>query len=199
MKNKELWCRELNILNAEPVVHNYSNRTLILKAALFDTQLGSMLAIADDTSLYLLEFCERKKLKQEIQRLQHKTKTLIVLGSTKPLRSIESELQSYFNGTLKQFNSPLFLMGTPFQQSVWQQLLKIPAGETRSYAELARTLNKPTAHRAVAQANATNQLAIIIPCHRVIYTDGSLGGYAANVTRKKWLLVHEAQITQQCR
>lgn len=165
---------------------------LILKAALFETTLGTMLAISDTTALYLLEFTDRKKLREEIQRLRHATKAVIVLGSTEPLRSIESEIHHYFNGTLKQFNTPIRIMGTSFQQSVWQQLLKIPTGETRSYTELAHTLNKPKAHRAVAQANATNQLAIIIPCHRVIYTNGSLGGYAASVTRKKWLLEHEA-------
>jgi len=152
-----------------------SKNTPILRAAWLDTRLGPMIAIADNKALYLLEFVDRRGLELEVQRLRQKTKSAILPGYTKPIHSIDSELNDYFNGTLKQFNTPLFFLGSLFQQAVWQELLKIPLGETRSYADLANALNKPTAYRAVAQANGANQLSIIVPCHRVINSDGKLG------------------------
>lgn len=163
----------------------------ILKASWLDTPLGPMLAIADEEALYLLEFVDRRGLEREIEHLRIKTKSAILPGLTKPIRSIEIELQHYFNGQLKEFKTPLFLLGSPFQQSVWEALQKIPYGETRSYAALATILGKPSAYRAVANANGANQIALVIPCHRVINTDGQLGGYGGHVHRKAWLLKHE--------
>jgi O-6-methylguanine DNA methyltransferase len=84
-------------------------------------------------------------------------------------------------------------MGTPFQRQVWDLLKTIPLGETRSYAELAAALGRPSAVRAVAQANGANPLAIVVPCHRVIGSDGSLTGYGGGLVRKKWLLDHERE------
>lgn len=89
------------------------------------------------------------------------------------------------------FEAPLHLIGAHFQKKVWDALRKIPAGETRSYADIAESINKPTAYRAVAQANGTNQLAIIVPCHRAINANGDLGGYGGGITRKQRLLAHE--------
>ncbi|WP_341347890.1 trifunctional transcriptional activator/DNA repair protein Ada/methylated-DNA--[protein]-cysteine S-methyltransferase [Paenibacillus sp. FSL H3-0469] len=163
----------------------------ILKASWLDTQLGPMMAIADDNELYLLEFVDRRGLEREVERLRRKLKAAIIPGQTPPIQSIESELRRFFEGTLTEFLTPLHLMGSPFQTSVWEQLRKIPPGKTCSYADIALALGKPAAYRAVAQANGANQLAIIIPCHRVINSSGELGGYGGGVARKEWLLNHE--------
>lgn len=163
----------------------------ILKASWLDTPLGPMLAIANEEALYLLEFVDRRGLEKEIEHLRRKTKSAIVPGHTPPISMIEKELDLYFKGSLKEFKTPLFLLGSPFQKHVWDELVKIPPGETRSYAALAKTIGKPTAFRAVARANGANQLAIIIPCHRVINTNGELGGYGGGLSRKNWLINHE--------
>ena len=106
------------------------------------------------------------------------------------LRAIH-QLTAYFSGELTAFDLPLRLKGTSFQLSVWEQLLKIPYGETRSYGDIARALGNPGAMRAVGAANGANPIVIIIPCHRVITTDGTLGGYGGGLWRKAWLLRHE--------
>jgi AraC family transcriptional regulator of adaptative response/methylated-DNA-[protein]-cysteine methyltransferase len=165
--------------------------THILKASWLDTPLGPMLAIANEDALYLLEFVDRRGLEKEIEHLRRKTKSAIVPGHTQTISMIEKELELYFKGSLKEFKTPLFLLGSPFQKHVWDELIKIPPGETRSYAALAKTIGRPTAYRAVAQANGANQLAIIIPCHRVINTNGELGGYGGGLSRKNWLINHE--------
>jgi len=163
----------------------------ILKASWLNSPLGPMLAIADEEKLFLLEFVERRHLEREIERLQKKINATIIFGMTAPIRSIEQELKDYFSGQLTTFKTPLFLLGSPFQQTVWKILQTIPFGKTFSYAELASCIGKPTAFRAVANANGANQLAIIIPCHRVINSNGALGGYGGGITRKQWMLDHE--------
>ncbi|MGD0033843.1 trifunctional transcriptional activator/DNA repair protein Ada/methylated-DNA--[protein]-cysteine S-methyltransferase [Paenibacillus illinoisensis] len=171
----------------------------VLKASWIDTRLGPMMAVADDTALYLLEFVDRRGLEREVERLRKRTRSAIVPGVTEPIRSIERELAAYFDGTLTAFHTSLFCLGTPFQKSVWEQLIAIPPGETRSYQDIAVALGKPSACRAVAQANGANQLAIVIPCHRVINTSGDLGGYGGGLTRKNWLLTHEKTAYEQIR
>jgi len=168
-----------------------SGKGTVLKAAWLDTLLGPMLAIADEKALYLLEFVDRRGLEREVERLRQKTKSAIIPGSTEPIRSIEIELERYFEEDLREFNTPIFLLGSPFQKQVWEELKKIPPGETRSYKEIAVAIEKPLSARAVAQSNGANQLAIIVPCHRVINADGELGGYGGGIVRKKWLLNHE--------
>lgn len=163
----------------------------ILKAAWLDTKLGPMIAIADEASLYLLEFVDRRGLENEVVRLRYKTKAGIIPGITTPIKSIETELEAYFNGQLNKFQTPIFLLGSPFQKLVWEELLKIPYGETISYSEIARDLGKQSAFRAVANANGANQLALIVPCHRVIKSNGELCGYSGGLARKRWLINHE--------
>lgn len=176
------------IMGAPPTLLDDS---CILKATWLDTQLGPMVAIADEKELYLLEFVDRRGLEREVERLRIRLKAAIIPGQTAPIQSIERELTQFFDGSLTDFKTPLHLMGSPFQRSVWEQLRQIPPGETRSYADIALALGKPTAYRAVAQANGANRLAIVIPCHRVINSDGGLGGYGGGVARKEWLLNHE--------
>ena len=163
----------------------------ILKAVWIDTMLGPMIAIGDEQALYLLEFADRRGLEREVERLRQKTKRAIIPGYCKPLQLIEQELQAYFKGTLTVFTTPLFFLGTLFQQRVWQELQQIPFGETRSYTAMAVAIQHPAAIRAVGHANGSNQLAIIVPCHRVININGDLTGYAGGLARKKWLLEHE--------
>ncbi len=165
----------------------------ILKATWLDSPLGPMLSIADDEFLYLLEFVDRRGLEREIERLRSRTKSAIIPGRTKPIDSIEVELAQYYAGTLNEFKTPLHILGSPFQQEVWHELQKIPPGETRSYSDIAISMNRPSSQRAVANANGANQLAIIIPCHRVIQANGEIGGYGGGISRKQWLLNHEKQ------
>jgi AraC family transcriptional regulator, regulatory protein of adaptative response / methylated-DNA-[protein]-cysteine methyltransferase len=176
------------IMGAAPTLLGNSN---ILKASWLDTRLGPMIAIADEEALYLLEFVDRRGLEREVEHLRQKTKSVIIPGYTQPISSIESELNQYFSSKLIEFKTPLFFLGSPFQKNVWEELKKIPLGETRSYSDIAAAIGKPSAFRAVAQANGANQLAIIIPCHRVINTNGELGGYGGGLARKKWLINHE--------
>ncbi len=165
--------------------------TAILKVSCLDTPLGPMLAIADEQALYVLEFVERRSLEREIERFSQRIKSAIISGITGPIKSIEKELHQYFEGKLKDFKTPLFFLGSSFQKEVWAALQKIAHGKTRSYADIARTIGRPTAFRAVANANGANPISIVIPCHRVINTNGELGGYGGGIKRKQWLLQHE--------
>ncbi len=163
----------------------------IFKASWIDTPLCPMLAIADEQALYLLEFVDRRGLEKEVERLRQKTKSAIIPGHTKPIHEIKIELNQYFDGKLTEFKTPIIFIGSHFQKCVWEELKKIPSGETRSYLEVAIAVGKPSAFRAVAQANGANQFAIVVPCHRVINSNGELGGYGGGLIRKKWLLKHE--------
>ena len=113
------------------------------------------------------------------------------------LKSAVAQLQDYFNGKRTKFSFKMNPVGTEFQQRVWQELLNIPFGKTCSYLELSKKLGDVKAIRAVASANGKNPLWIVIPCHRVIGSDGSLTGYAGGLWRKKWLLDHENPIKQE--
>jgi methylated-DNA-[protein]-cysteine S-methyltransferase len=110
-----------------------------------------------------------------------------------PLPAAARQLKEYFAGKRREFDLPLRMQGTEFQQRVWRELTKIPFGETRSYGQLAKRLNNPNGSRAVGLANGRNPIAIIVPCHRVIGADGSLTGFGGGLDRKEWLLTHEGQ------
>ena len=109
------------------------------------------------------------------------------------------QLTCYFDGSLQRFRLPLALIGTAFQQAVWQALQQIPFGETRSYQQIANAIGNPKAVRAVGMANSRNPVAIVIPCHRVIGANGQLTGYAGGLEKKAWLLQHEQQQPSQTR
>ncbi|AFC75053.1 methylated-DNA--[protein]-cysteine S-methyltransferase [Rickettsia parkeri] len=164
-----------------------------LKSAWLDTPLGSMLAISDTERLYLLDFVESKGLEYKIKRLKINTKSAITEDRTRPIISIEEELKSYFSGTLQKFNTPIYLLGSEFQKLVWQELMNVPYGETRSYFTQAKLIGMERSYRAVANANGANKFVIIIPCHRIINNNGKLGGYGSGLDRKKWLIEHERQ------
>jgi len=164
---------------------------IFLKAAWLDTKLGPMIAIVDDKGLYLLEFVDRRGLEREIERLRRRMHATILPGETEITSLIRKELHQYFEGELKEFKTPLHLIGSTFQKRVWEELIHIQYGETCSYIDLALSINKPSAFRAVANANGANQIAIVIPCHRVINRNVEFGGYGGGLVRKKWLITHE--------
>jgi len=155
------------------------------------TPLGPMMAGATQEGICLLEFTDRRMLETQLARLKKRLDMETVPGQNPHFGKLASQLKEYFNGQRKSFDLPLVLPGTPFQQKVWEQLLTIPSGKTRSYAEQAVAIGNPKAVRAVARANGDNRLAIIVPCHRVIGSDGKLTGYGGGLWRKKWLLEHE--------
>jgi methylated-DNA-[protein]-cysteine S-methyltransferase len=112
-----------------------------------------------------------------------------------PFTVVREQLAEYFAGERQQFDVPLKLAGTPFQQRVWQELVRIPFGTTITYGELARRVGKPSASRAVGHANSRNPISIIVPCHRVIGANGKLTGYGGGVDKKQWLLAWERSAT----
>lgn len=113
------------------------------------------------------------------------------------LKQAVAQIDEYFKGRRKKFSLQLFLQGTPFQQAVWRQLKRIPFGKTASYGDIARAIGNPRACRAVGTANGANPIAIIIPCHRIIGSNGTLTGYGGGLWRKQWLLEHEKSWTVQ--
>lgn len=157
------------------------------------TPLGPMLMATSEAAVLLLEFTDRRMLGTQMQRLAKRLKCVFVPGESAIGRQMEGELAAYFAGALTQFRTPLQPSGTEFQQRTWEVLKSIPYAETRSYAEQARLLGQPTAVRAVARANGDNPIAIVVPCHRVIGSDGKLTGYGGGLWRKRWLLHHEAE------
>ncbi len=157
------------------------------------TPLGPMLAGATEEGICLLEFTDRRMLETQLARLKKYLKTETITGHSLHFETLSTQLAEYFKGERKDFDLPLLLPGTDFQKKVWDQLMTIPFGKTRSYAEQAIAIGNPKAVRAVAKANGDNRLAIIVPCHRVIGSDGKLTGYGGGLWRKEWLLAHENQ------
>ena len=156
-----------------------------------DTPEGRMVLVADECALYLIEFVDRVKLPRQFDRLRRTHKRAILPGTTSVIQTMKTELSEFFAGQRQDFSVAIETAGTEFQSSVWDQLRTIPYGETWSYAELASAIGNDKAVRAVASANGANGLAIVIPCHRVIASDGGLGGYAGGVDRKSRLLALE--------
>jgi AraC family transcriptional regulator of adaptative response/methylated-DNA-[protein]-cysteine methyltransferase len=152
-----------------------------------DTPIGPLIAGATDGGLCLLEFGDETRLGHQLGAL---TRLFGPVGSgNHPLLDrIQSELTEYFAGTRIRFELPLTIRGTPFQEEVWRALLAIPYGATRAYSDLAQSLGRPGAQRAVGLANGQNRLSIVIPCHRVIERSGGLRGYGGGLWRKKFLL-----------
>jgi len=152
------------------------------------TPLGEMLACVSDNGLSLLEFTDRKKYDRQISGLEKYLNIEVIPGNHPFLEQVTNEMNEYFAGKRKGFDIPLFQIGTEFQKRVWEGLIQIPYGKTLSYSDLAKKIGKPKAVRALANANAANKIAIIIPCHRVIGADGTLTGYASGLDKKKFLL-----------
>ena len=167
-----------------------------MKSLHLNTSLGPMIAVADECGLYVLSFEDNSDLPAIIKQLEKQIGTVISEGETPVLSLVQNELKAYFEGTLKGFSIPLAPEGTAFQKRTWSALTKVPYGTTQSYADIAKSLNHPTAFRAVANANGSNPIAIVIPCHRIIKSSGDLCGYRGGIERKKWLL--DLEKTSSC-
>lgn len=152
------------------------------------TPLGPMLAGVVDQGVCLLEFTDRRMLETQISRLKKLFSADFITGTHESMQLLEQQLEEYFNGKRQEFTIPLAMSGTEFQTRTWKYLLKIPYGETRSYQEQAISVSSKNATRAVARANGDNRIAILIPCHRVIGSDGKLTGYGGGLWRKQYLL-----------
>jgi AraC family transcriptional regulator of adaptative response/methylated-DNA-[protein]-cysteine methyltransferase len=162
-----------------------------IRLAWIETPLGPMAAGATQSAICLLEFTDRRMLETQLRILKERFGLPVLPGDTTLLQELRSQLAEYFRGERQSFDLSLDYPGTAFQQRVWDALLQIPYGQTRSYADLARMLGVPGASRAVGRANGSNRLAILLPCHRVIASDGSLGGYGGGLWRKLRLLERE--------
>lgn len=152
------------------------------------TPLGPMVACVSDAGIHLLEFADRRMLATQLQRMQKATPGHLLPGSHRHLDALARQLEAYFAGTQERFEVPLAAPGTPFQEAVWQRIAAIPRGATATYAEVAEGIGRPRAVRAVGRATGDNRLALLVPCHRVVGTDGRLTGYGGGVWRKRRLL-----------
>lgn len=159
--------------------------------AWIESPLGPLIAAAVDEGLCLLEFTDRRMLEAQLTRLRRRIDRPALEGDHPHLAQLRRELADYFAGRRTRFDVPLYAPGSDFEQRVWQELQRIPCGETRSYVQLARAIGVPKAARAVGRANGMNRVAIVIPCHRVIRDDGTLGGYGGGKWRKERLLALE--------
>ena len=155
--------------------------------------IGLLFLARTAKGLRYLEFMNRKSLKRMIAAHPEAGPEATWEPSLLELKSVTEQLESYFLGTLHEFEIPLDPVGSEFQLKVWSALGRIPFAQTRSYGEIARAVNQPRAARAVGLANHDNPIAIVIPCHRVIGADGRLTGYGGGMPRKRWLLEHEAR------
>ncbi|QIY79185.1 bifunctional transcriptional activator/DNA repair enzyme AdaA [Chromobacterium violaceum] len=165
----------------------------IIRIHRFTTPLGPMFVCASERGVCLMAFVDCKTLETEFRDLQRLLQARILAGENQHTRQAERQVGEYFAGTRFQFNLALDMPGSEFQKSVWQALQTIPYGEIASYADQAESLGRPEAVRAVARAHGANRVAIVVPCHRVLGTDGSLTGYGGGLARKQWLLAHERQ------
>lgn len=168
-----------------------------LVARRIESPLGPLLAAASERGVCMLEFVDPHAKATQAATLRRRFAAEIRPGSNAHLEQLRTELRAYFAGDRRAFGVPLDASGTPFQARVWDALRAIPCGRTRSYLDVAGQIGRPTATRAVARANGDNRVAILIPCHRVIGSDGTLTGYAGGLWRKQWLLEHERAMTDQ--
>ena len=153
-----------------------------------ESPVGRLELGATEKGVCLLEFGDRRALPSEIGLLEKKMGCGVVAGGNEHLDRLADELGRYFARTLTAFSTPLDIVGTPFQRRVLAELRRIPYGKTISYGCLAERIGQPGAQRAVGQANGANRIAIVVPCHRVVQSDGKLGGYGGNLRRKRFLL-----------
>lgn len=168
-----------------------SRKKQVLDLTRIETPLGPMIACANEEGICLLEFTDRKMLESEFKDLARRLNASIAPGKNAHTERLKTQLNEYFEGVRIEFDLPLHTPGSAFQRQVWKQLQTIPYGSTRSYKEQAGAIGNPEAVRAVANANGMNRIAIVIPCHRVIGSDGKLTGYGGGLWRKKYLLDFE--------
>jgi len=159
-----------------------------LRVSLLETPFGPMLAAVSNESVCQLEFADRRGLERSYAEMRRRFSLPVLPGENAVMKQLRAELQEYFRGDRRSFDVPVALRGTDFQQRVWNELQRIPYGETASYETIAKRLGTPSAVRAVARANGANRLYLLVPCHRVIAKDGTLSGYGGGVWRKRLLI-----------
>ena len=177
-----------------------------LSSRVLPSPVGPLFLAASDKGLVALEFEARLPGQQSIRpnprnlrQEQTKEQKVAFEESASAMRPYQAQLEEYFSGKRREFTFPLDIRGSDFQLACWRALLAIPYGETRSYADIARAVGKSHAFRAVGMANNRNPLAIVVPCHRVIASDGSLCGYGGGLETKRWLLELEGALTGDLR
>lgn len=160
----------------------------------YDAPCGGLVLGAYGDSLCLCDWEVERHRKRVDHRLHRLLDAEFVTGASEVLDNAAAQLDEYFAGKRRVFDIPLLFVGTGFQKTVWNELLKIPCGETISYGEMAKRIGKPKAVRALANANGANSISIFAPCHRVLGSDGSLTGYAGGLKAKEYLLKLEKAI-----
>jgi AraC family transcriptional regulator of adaptative response/methylated-DNA-[protein]-cysteine methyltransferase len=160
----------------------------LIRLTWLETPVGPLVAGATDDALCLLEYPDRRMMETQLDTLRRRFARPLAPGDSPLFTPLREQLGEYFAGRRRAFDLPLEYPGSPFQRRVWDALRRIPYGETRTYADLAREIGAPGAARAGGTANGANRLAIIIPCHRVIAAGGGLGGYGGGLWRKLRLL-----------
>ena len=163
----------------------------------FSSPIGGIIACATETGICLLGFSDQKGIEKHLTEIQKQFSAIILPGENVHLSKVKKEITEYFDGKRKTFSVSLDIVGTDFRKKVWTELLNIPYGKTVSYKEQAMAINNLKAIRAVASANGANKIGIIIPCHRVIGSNGSLTGYAGGLHKKSWLLNFEKSNSKQ--
>lgn len=160
----------------------------VIHTTIISTPLGDMMAAATKDGICMFAFMNMLHIEAHLIKLKEKFDAEVLPCENEYFVQLKIQIKEYFKGTREYFTLPLKLVGTPFQISVWKELLQIPYGKTISYKSQAIAIGKPTAYRAVANANGQNMLDIIVPCHRVIGSDGKLNGYGAGIDKKEFLI-----------
>jgi methylated-DNA-[protein]-cysteine S-methyltransferase len=170
------------------VFHTFDNMDLFLDQ--LESPIGTIVLISDGEALRVLDFVDCEERMQRLLKLHYGDKQPVV--NSRESSAIRHHVEAYFAGDLTSVDTiAVRTEGTPFQKQVWAELRHITAGTTLSYGELAKRIGRPSASRAVGLANGSNPIAIVVPCHRVIGSNGSLTGYGGGMERKQWLLEHE--------
>ncbi len=156
--------------------------------ALIDSPIGTLTLAGSDDAIHGIHFGVRR------ESATFKEPTDAAALPNGALAAAAAQIRAYFAGELREFDLPLAPRGTPFQQSVWDHLRGIPFGETTTYSAIAQAIGRPSAVRAVGAANGANPLPLVVPCHRVVGSNGSLTGFGGGIDVKRWLLDHEARV-----
>lgn len=159
-----------------------------------ETPIGNMIIGSTDSGCCLLEFHDRGGVEKILAAIEKRYRREAAHGDSEMNQLVSRQLAEYFSGNRTEFTLPLDIAGTPFEKSVWRELLATPYGATRSYGEVAVAVGRPQAQRAVGRANGANRISIIVPCHRIIEANGKLRGYGGGLWRKRWLLDHEQKV-----
>ena len=159
-----------------------------LVTATIDTPIGRMVAIASHAGICVLEFLGGRTAPSVARTFARRHGARAASGPNRHVERLRGELAAYFGGELRRFETPLDLRGTPFQRAIWRRVARASYGRTLTYAQVAAQAGRPSAVRAAGHANGRNPVSIVVPCHRIVGSDGALHGYGGGLWRKRWLL-----------